>query len=198
MNPNPSGIRDPVVPVIKVDRPDGTLRGLLFGCACHNTTLTDKHNLICGDYAGFAQQFLEENHPGVTAQFLIGCGADANPEPRGEMGMARDHGRELANQVEKVISSALKPVEGPLRMAYQIQNLPLKNHEEDLNYWELTLLRSLNGEADAFGNRFGRISLGVSSSICGLAFRGASRWSDCPASRLRVRFPAQKGRRPNL
>lgn len=135
MGPNPDGIRDSVVPVLRLENPEGELRGVLFGCACHNTTLTDKHNLICGDYAGFAQQYVRENHPGAEAMFLIGCGADANPEPRGEMEMARGHGRELANEVERVLSGSMKPVQGPLRTSYAVTELPLRDlSKQDLEF----------------------------------------------------------------
>jgi len=58
---------------------------VLFGCACHNTTLTGAHYEICGDYAGFAQAHVEKEQPGVQAMFMIGCGGDANPYPRGEV-----------------------------------------------------------------------------------------------------------------
>jgi hypothetical protein len=43
---------------LRVDSPDGRLRGLMFGCACHNTTLTGKHYKLSADYAGFAQACL--------------------------------------------------------------------------------------------------------------------------------------------
>jgi len=40
MAANPQGVVDRTVPVLKIASPDGKLRGVLFGCACHNTTLT--------------------------------------------------------------------------------------------------------------------------------------------------------------
>ena len=70
------------VPVLRVESPDGMeLRAVMFGYACHNTTLSFFQ--YCGDYAGFAQQELEAAHPGMTALFLMGCGGDQNPYPRG-------------------------------------------------------------------------------------------------------------------
>ena len=53
--PNPDGPTDHDVPVLKVERPDGKLAAVMFGYACHNTTLGFQK--FCGDYAGFAQQY---------------------------------------------------------------------------------------------------------------------------------------------
>ena len=45
---------------------------VLFGAATHNTTLRPNCYEICGDYAGFAQANLAEQHPGVQAMFMLG------------------------------------------------------------------------------------------------------------------------------
>jgi len=34
---------------------------------CHNTTLTQTNYNLCGDYAGFAQAYIQERHPGAQA-----------------------------------------------------------------------------------------------------------------------------------
>src|SRR5205823_8425226 len=73
---NPSGPTDPDVPVLKVTAPDGNVRILLFGYACHNTTLGGDIYKITGDYAGFAQLAVESAEPGATAMFMMLCGAD--------------------------------------------------------------------------------------------------------------------------
>lgn len=127
MTPNPNGPVDPTVPVLRVTAADGQLRCVLFGCACHNTTIATNTNVISGDYAGYAQETLEEQHPGVQAMFMSGCGADANPEPRGGLDVAKQHGTELANAVAQVLGGQLEPLVGPLHMAYQLVELPLKN-----------------------------------------------------------------------
>ena len=84
--------------------------------------------LISGDYAGYAQQFLEGRRPGVQAMFLTGCAGDANPHPRGTLDLARRHGSELAEEVERVMESDLDPVAGPLRTEFQEVDLPLVAH----------------------------------------------------------------------
>lgn len=122
-NPYPDGPVDHDVPVLKVTGADGNVRAILFGYACHNTTLSGSK--ISGDYAGYAQQFLETSYPGATALFMMGCGGDQNPYPRGGMvpgqpteELVKHHGRALANAVSTALNSPLRPVTGPLRGAY--------------------------------------------------------------------------------
>src|SRR5438132_933458 len=95
---NPAGPIDHDVPVLRVETPDGKLRAVVLGYACHNTTM--QFYQWCGDYAGFAQAYLEEKHPGALALLWIGCGADANPLPRSKIELCQKYGRELADAVE--------------------------------------------------------------------------------------------------
>jgi hypothetical protein len=131
MDANPQGLVDRVVPVLKVSTANGAFRCVLFGCACHNTALTADHNLISGDYAGYAQDILQRKFTGVQAMFISGCGADANPEPRGSIEQAKQHGRELADAVCRALDGNLEPLEGPLRTAYEIVDLPLLDVSRD-------------------------------------------------------------------
>jgi len=114
--PNPDGPVDHEVPVLRVTDLQGNLVALLFGYACHNTTMGDQ--LIRGDYAGYAQKFLEELHPGITALFMIGCGGDQNPYPRGKPEHVEYHGRALALAVEAALQTPPKPLGGPLCVAF--------------------------------------------------------------------------------
>ena len=92
---------------------DNTLRAVWASYACHCTTLGGSDNHICGDWAGFAQEEIQNAHPNVTALITIGCGADANPEsrmrpmPEGKqevfetrLAYAKEHGHALAQEVE--------------------------------------------------------------------------------------------------
>lgn len=114
--PNFDGPVDHEVPVLRVAGADGKLVALLFGYACHNTTMGDL--MIRGDYAGYAQQYLEQSHPGVTAMFMIGCGADQNPYPRRTEELAKYHGRTLAVAVDAALETVAKPLGGPLVLDY--------------------------------------------------------------------------------
>jgi neutral ceramidase len=123
---NPRGHVDRSVPVLRVDGADGKLRAVLFGCACHNTTLTEKNMLLSGDYGGYAQRQVEELHPGVLALMMLGCAGDANPHPRGTVEIAREHGSSLGREVSRVLGLKLLPVRGPLKTLVEKVNLPLQ------------------------------------------------------------------------
>jgi neutral ceramidase len=120
---NPNGPVDHRVPVLKIVDPAGKIRGIFFGYACHNTTLTGEFYQLSGDYAGFAADALEQRHPGATALFLILCGADQNPNPRSTLDLARQHGSTLAGEVEKAIASPMTVVSGPVRTAFRLAEL---------------------------------------------------------------------------
>jgi hypothetical protein len=120
--PHPAGPVDHDVPVLRVDGADGRLRAVLFGYACHNTTLSFYH--FCGDYAGYAQEFLQADHPGATALFLTGCAGDQNPYPRGSVALAQAHGRTLATAVDAALGAVATPVTGTLQSAYAEIDLP--------------------------------------------------------------------------
>jgi len=123
--PNPNGVVDHEVPALRIEAPDGTLKATLFGYACHNTSLGFYN--WCGDYAGFAQQYLQQHRPGFTALFLMGCGGDQNPYPRRsdvvpgvtDLELAMQHGQSLANAVEMALTVNPRPIAGPIRAAYE-------------------------------------------------------------------------------
>jgi hypothetical protein len=130
-SPFPDGPVDHDVPVLRVASADGKLRAVLFGYACHNTTLSFYQ--YCGDYAGYAQEYLEAAHPGMAALFLTGCGGDQNPYPRGTLELAQQHGRALANAVEAALLPASRPVRGLLRSALEevtLQFVPPATRDE--------------------------------------------------------------------
>ncbi len=113
MAPFPSGTVDDSVEIIRVTDSNGKVLGVAFNYACHATTLTGTDNAINGDWPGYAASDIEEATPGVVALSTIGCGADANPEPRGgEMAIehAKAHGRALALEVGRLLKGELTPL----------------------------------------------------------------------------------------
>lgn len=122
---NKDGVKDDDVPLLQVRSADGRLRAVLLSYACHNTTLTDTFYQFNGDYAGYVQAEIEQAHPGAVAMFMMGAGADINPEPRGKLEMAQAHGKALAETVARILAGSLRPLRGNLNTAYANVALPL-------------------------------------------------------------------------
>ena len=115
--PNPNGPVDHAVPVLKVSAADGKEIALVFGYSCHCTTLGLQK--FSGDYAGYAQKFLQEAHPTAVAMFVNGCSGDQNPYPRTTTVLAETHGRTLATAVEAALTTIKKPLTGSIRAAFR-------------------------------------------------------------------------------
>lgn len=132
---NPEGPVDHDVPVVKITSPQGAVRAVLFGYACHNTTIGgttgDDFYKIHGDYAGVAQAKLEEAHPGTTAMFMILCGGDQNPNPRGALDYVNQHGEALAAAVRGVLAGPMKELHGPLAVAVDSVELEFRPHARE-------------------------------------------------------------------
>ena len=122
---NPRGPADRTMPLLKVASPDGQLRAVLFGAATHNTTLTQDEYHITGDYAGFAQEYVQRQLPGVQAMFVLGFAGDSNPYPRGTIELARQHGETLGREVLRVLATKLTIVRGPLNLQFDHVDIPL-------------------------------------------------------------------------
>jgi neutral ceramidase len=127
---NPRGLADRSVPVLRVEGADGKLRAILFGAATHGTTLGADNYQLCGDYAGFAQAYVQDKHPGVQAMFMLGCAGDSNPYPRGTMELTKQHGKTLGEEVCRVLEAKLRPVTGPLSVAFDRAQAPLQTKLE--------------------------------------------------------------------
>ena len=155
-HPNPNGPVDHTVPVLRVDNPDGELRAVLFGYACHNTNMGFLKWL--GDYAGYAQEYFEKDHPGVTALFMMGCSADQNPYPRSELEYAQKHGRSLATAVEAALEVNQRtffhqhPLHGPVRAVLETVELESANPDRPNFAYPVHVVR--------FGNDLAIIALG--------------------------------------
>jgi hypothetical protein len=129
---------DHALPVIRIDDADGKLRAVLVSYACHGTTLSGDVNAIHGDWIGEAQQVIESNHPGVTAMIAIGCGADSNPFPRGEMQHVKSHAKDLSDNVDKLLNSQLKPLTSPPVGRLKYVKLPFAHVPTIPEFIELT------------------------------------------------------------
>lgn len=134
---NPNGLVDRDVPVLRAVREDRSTKAILFGYACHNTT-PGPNDEVSGDWAGYAQAELEHTYAGATALFITGCGADANPNPRGSLALARAHGLQLAGAVARALSEPMLNVNGPISAAFDRVDLPV-DKTPDKAYYEAKL-----------------------------------------------------------
>lgn len=117
---------DHSVPVLAVRDPGDKLVAVVFGYACHNTTLGFYQS--CGDYAGFAQLALEKAHPEAVALFVDDCGGDQNPLPRRTIALCEKYGNELAGAVDKVLSKPMRAVAPKLRTAFEFVTLDFEKN----------------------------------------------------------------------
>lgn len=116
------------LPILAVRDQNGTVKAVLLSYACHNTTLTGQFNQMHGDWAGAAQELIEQEYPEAVALIATGAGADANPEPRGNPKAVRQNGRALASEVSRLLESqALTPLVTSPTTRYKQIELPFED-----------------------------------------------------------------------
>jgi hypothetical protein len=115
---------DHALPVLFVLSPEGALRAIFASYACHCTTLGGEFNKVCGDWAGYAQESIESEHPGAIALIALGCAGDANPDPRSKLELAQQYGQEIAAGVNKVLAGPLTTIDGELTCRSKRIDLP--------------------------------------------------------------------------
>jgi hypothetical protein len=108
----PDGFVDHALPVLRVTDENGGVRAVFVSYACHCTTVGSSDNAVHHDWAGDAAQRVEAENRGAVALVALGCGADANPNPRGMSAIAA-HGEKVAAEVRRLSTRpgrALGPV----------------------------------------------------------------------------------------
>ena len=89
---------------------------------------------------------------------MIGCGADCNPHPRGQVELAQQHGQSLAAAVDEVLRGPLQPLRGPLKAGFEQVDLKLVDPPgkealerllQDKNVYQQRLAKFLLGELAA-------------------------------------------------
>ena len=132
MRPNPAGIIDRDVDIVTVSDPEGRMRAVLFGYACHATTMGGQ--LIGGDYPGFAQRMIQEAYPGAEALFVQGCAGDLRPNnvdeddrfKSGPIEVVEGFGRRLGRAVLSVIDREGEDIDGEIAARDELVDLPLQ------------------------------------------------------------------------
>jgi hypothetical protein len=140
----PGGPTDHDLPVLVARDKSGQVRALLMSYACHCTTLADTPNHICGDWAGYAREYLEREHPEAVALVAQGCGADANPNPRTGLEYAKQHGNAICTAVNALLQQPLRPLSQKLvcrakAIALPFDTLPARKEwlarAQSTNHW---------------------------------------------------------------
>jgi putative membrane-bound dehydrogenase-like protein len=114
------------LPVLVARDLAGKVRAVYVSYACHCVTLSN--NKISGDWAGYAQQAIQDEYSGAIALVSIGCGADSNPHSGvtgDKIDLAGRQGLEIAREVKRLLSGYLAPVRGKPTTSLRSIELPL-------------------------------------------------------------------------
>lgn len=155
-------LRGPVdhdVHVLRVASQEGQLVAVVFGYACHATVLDGYE--YCGDYPGMACDALAEAHLDAVPLFWAGCGGDQNPIPRRKVELAREYGRQLAGEVDRVLAGAMSELpasidaaaarEVPLALSAVPSREDLQRQAQSDNRYEAARAKNLLAELDRSG-----------------------------------------------
>jgi hypothetical protein len=123
----PEGPVDHALPVLRATDERGALRGLFINYACHCTTLRGGDNFVHHDWAGDAARRLEVENSGAVVLVALGCGADANPNPRGPEAVAA-HGEKVAAETKRLLAGQMRPLGSVSTASVRRIELPL-DHE---------------------------------------------------------------------
>ncbi len=129
---------DHELPVLTVTDAQDRLKAVVFGYACHATTLSFYQ--WSGDWPGFAQLEVQRRHPGAVALFWAGCGADQNPLPRRTVERATEYGRQIAEGVDAVLAKPMAEITGSLATRYR---------EIDLAFGELPTREQIEADTQS-------------------------------------------------
>ena len=107
-----------------------------------------------GDWIGCFMEQWEREHPGTTALVSIGCGGDANPEPRSDdLTLVRQHGDDVAREVKRLLKTKGTQLAGPIDATRETFPLPLAKlpSREEFADWAtkkgpIGLFAKVNGE----------------------------------------------------
>jgi neutral ceramidase len=119
-------IYDHDVPILDCIAAAGSRKAILFGYACHNTSIPADDLRYSGDWAGHAKAILQQSNPSATALYIPGAGADQDPEPHGSVDDSRRHGESLASAVQNALSVHGTEITGSIHCAVEDVSLDLQ------------------------------------------------------------------------
>lgn len=131
---------DGALPILRLDRADGSVLAILTSYACHPVVLGADNLLWTADYPHFLRARLEAALPGAIAVFATGCAGDVNTGHSAQDSLSRDAqpkrsfaeaariGEGLA---DAVLAATLTPLSGPVHAAETHLALPFGPMEPD-------------------------------------------------------------------
>lgn len=134
----PDGPVDHTLPLLRITDPNGTLKAVFVSYACHGTTLLDDINKTHGDWIGEAQRIMEEHHPGIIAMVAQGCAGDSDPNLRGTLEFAAQHGKSIADEADRLLSGPLKPLTTAPAVKVKTVQLPFDHVPGTREFIEMT------------------------------------------------------------
>ena len=115
---------DHSLPVLAARDVKGKIRAVWANYACHCTTVGGR-NRVSGDWAGFANKWMEKALPQAISLMTIGCGADVGPQPSGNLQIAEQHGRSIAKEVKRLLGGKTNQLNQSPRVTSRRIKLPL-------------------------------------------------------------------------
>ena len=133
----PTAPVDHSMPVLAARDSSGRVRAVWANYACHCTTVGSR-NRVGGDWAGFANEWMEKEFTGAVSLMTIGCGADVGPQPSGSLQAAEEHGRSVAVEAKRLLMGETISLDGvPTVVSRRIQ-LPLAK-PKPREHWQAQL-----------------------------------------------------------
>lgn len=134
-----TGPIDHQLPLLAIHDKSGKLLATYVSYACHCVTLAEP--MISGDWAGYAQENIENKFPGSMALVSIGCAGDQNPNSKtasDRIDIANEQGLAIANDIAKQLLGTMKPVKPSLKtqwkeISLEFAELPSKTYFQELS-----------------------------------------------------------------
>jgi putative membrane-bound dehydrogenase-like protein len=131
----PGGPVDRSVRVIQAKNVSGETLAVLFQYACHCTSIAPDRNKISADWAGMSATRIEQALGGDSSRLvalpIIGCGADANPNPRNTYENAIAHADEMSQAVVATCKRSLTPLPPLESQTYELVAIATERPSRD-------------------------------------------------------------------
>jgi len=192
MRPEPRKQIDPDVPILRVLSPEGGVRAVIFGYACHPSSISGYE--VGPDYVGYARDWIAAAYPDCVPMFLQGCGGDIKPrytKPNGRFGhvlldpmpTTAELGHELGRAVVSALVVPPEPVPAdrpeappealaaPVRLAGIVEKVSVPDKTDPDNSHQINMGAWRVGDVYVFGSQCeicSNIGLRIKRELSGL------------------------------